>query len=576
MFTLHVANRDYTDWHFVNKTDQGNHLPATTLPATLPEAFTSLAISPLSEKLFHGDCLDEKGKLISAISRYRTKKDICGVLLTSEKSYGRENNKLLYKCVPDDEHLPCFLVPYQEKNIGFSKIKTDKYISFEIKEWISKHPIGTITNTFGVVDDIEAYIAYRIAAKEIGDSIKTLNAASIRTLRETTLGPIPYYYENTHIEDRRSSVYNIIAIDPAGCTDIDDAISIQKIPNEDSFVLSIYIANVPMMLEYLNLWPYLTTRVSTIYLPDKKMPMLPIVLSDNVCSLRQKEDRLAFVMDIHINDNSIQSINYGNVIINVNENYVYESPKLIATDYYKSIKNVISELNSNPDCKYLPTIQSSHEIIEYCMILMNRESAKILKRKKSGIFRSAVKKEAISDNNNIPSKLKMILQNVSGEYCLYDNLKPHELIAGGLDSYLHITSPIRRIVDIVNMMELLKDKFKWSKEAILFMKQKTNSIAEINAKSKAIRKLQNEIELLSEYNNNKETFYTGIVFNQTIKNDTIKNDTLFKYMVYIPKNKMLTTVLSSKNIKNYTSVAFSAHLFLDEAKMTKKIRLQML
>ena len=82
MFTLHVANRDYTDWHFVNKTDQGNHLPAT-LPATLPDAFTSLAISPLSEKLFHGDCLDEKGKLISAISRYRTKKDICGVLLTS-------------------------------------------------------------------------------------------------------------------------------------------------------------------------------------------------------------------------------------------------------------------------------------------------------------------------------------------------------------------------------------------------------------------------------------------------------------------------------------------------------------
>jgi len=572
MFILHVANRDYTGWDFVNKNDQENHLPTTTLP----ETFTSLAISPLSEKLFHGDCLDENGKLISDISRYRTKKDICGVLLTSEKSYGRENNKLLYKCVPDDEHLPCFLVPYQEKNIGFSKIKSDKYISFEIKEWISKHPIGTITNTFGIVDDIDAYTAYRIAAKEIGDSIKTLNAASIRKLRENTLGPIPYYYNNNHIEDRRSQVYNIISIDPAGCTDIDDAISIRKIPDEKTIVLSIYIANVPMMLEYLNLWSYITRRVSTIYLPDRKLPMLPIVLSDNVCSLRQQEDRLAFVMDLHIKDNSIQSINYGNVIINVNENYVYDSPKLIASDYYKSIKNIISELNSNTECKYISSIQTSHDIIEYCMILMNRESAKILKRKKTGIFRSAIKKESISEYNNIPAELKMILQNVSSEYCLYDNLKPHELIAGGLDSYLHITSPIRRIVDIVNMMELLRDKFEWSNDAILFIEQTTKSITEINAKSKAIRKLQNEIHLLNEYNNNKELFYTGIVFNQTIKNDNVKADTLYKYMVYIHQNKMLTTILSRRNIKNYTSVAFSAHLFLDEAKMTKKIRLQML
>ena len=66
------------------------------------------------------------------------------------------------------------------------------------------------------------------------------------------------------------------------------------------------------------------------------------------------------------------------------------------------------------------------------------------------------------------------------------------------------------------------------------------------------------------------------MFNQTIKNEAINNDTLFKYTVYIPESKMLTTVLSNRNIKNYTSVAFSAHLFLDEAKMTKKIRLQML
>ena len=108
-----IEKKNYTDWKFEYKNDE-------TMPATQP----TLSISPLSEKLFHGDCLDENGKVIISISHYRSKNNICGVLLTSEKSYGRENNKLLYKCVPDDEHLPCFLIPYEEKNIGFSKTKT--------------------------------------------------------------------------------------------------------------------------------------------------------------------------------------------------------------------------------------------------------------------------------------------------------------------------------------------------------------------------------------------------------------------------------------------------------------------
>jgi exoribonuclease R len=551
MATLHVANRDYTEWTFKN---------TTQVPT----------MSPLTAKLFHNDTVDPSGQFIS--SPYRTKEHICGVLLNSQKTYGRSNsgNKLLYKCVPDDPHLPCFLVPYEEKHIGFNKNRTDKYIAFKIKEWTDKHPLGVLTQTFGEVEDTEAYIAYQMANKEINESLKTLNAASLRTLREHNLDPLPLYCAGQAIEDRCS--LPIISIDPVGCKDIDDAIGIRTLPNGDS-ILSIYIANVPMMLEYLQLWPYLTERVATIYLPDAKYPMLPVALSENMCSLREKEKRLAFVMDITISPVMyISNISYTTAIVRLEKNYAYEASELIARTDYKSMLNIVRHLNTE-NFAYVEEINTSHDLVEYCMLFMNHRCAKHLMQKKSGIYRAAViKNKAQQAEAEAPAVLKHLIQNVAGEYCSYAELKPHELI--GLECYLHITSPIRRVVDIVNMYDMLKDKFQWSEEAQTFMQSWQNKIEMINQKSKAIRKLQNETELLKVYKKNKEQIYVGIVFapEERIINGTIS----YKYKVYIPATKLFTTARSHKKLKEYTTAHFSAHLFLDEAKMTRKIRIHIL
>lgn len=544
MFTLHIANRDYTEWVCENTKKE------------------TLDISPLTKKLFHGDHVDANGILMRA-SPYRTKEAICGVLLTSQKTYGRKGSKLLYKCVPDDEHLPCFLVPYEEKTIGFDKNKSDHYITFKIKEWTTKHPIGLLTNTFGKVDDMEAYVAYQMGCKDIGDSLKTFNAASLRVLREYTLDPLPVCYKNgKYIEDRRH--LSIISIDPIGCMDIDDAIGIRTIPNGDT-VLSIYIANVPLLLEYLQMWTYITDRVSTIYLPTKKYPMLPVSLSENMCSLKEKEDRIAFVMDIKMaNPWSTPEISYTSAIICVEKNYAYGAPELVAREDYKSIFKTVQQLNNQHS--YVSHMLSSHDVVEYCMLLMNHECAKILKiKKRGGIFRSATKKEEIKET--VAPGLKSILQNVAGEYS--SEAKPHELL--GLDLYTHITSPIRRIVDIVNMMNLIEEH--WSANAIAFMEkwQEQSHLDHINAKTKAIRRLQNEMELMTLYEKNPGCIYNGVVFQRS---EEAKG--LYKYRAYIPETKMLTSVLSANVYKNYAEVNFSAHLFLDEAKMTKKIRLQIL
>jgi exoribonuclease R len=562
MYTLRVANRDYTQWSFI----LDDHSPI--------ESSAGPTISPLEAKLFHGDQVDSTGKLIT--SPYRIKEHICGVLLTSQKTYGRASTsgKLLYKCVPDDEHLPCFLIPYEEKNIGFSKTRTDKYISFRLTEWTAttKHPRGLITNTFGEVEDKEAYVAYQMACQEINDSMKTLNAASLRVLRENVLKPIPLYCAEKAIDDRRA--LRIISIDPVGCADMDDAIGIQTLDDTQT-VLSVYIANVPVMLEYLNLWSVMTERIATIYLPEKKIPMLPVSLSDNLCSLREKEDRIAFVMDIHLKYMAIQNITFKSTIIRVEKNYTYEAAELLGREDYKSIVETVRDLNRY--FRYVDRIATSHDVIEYCMLFMNRECAKQLRAQKCGIFRSASKKtttqQAEQDNySKLSTELKSILQNTAGEYTTVANIKPHDLIGNGLDCYLHITSPIRRVVDVVNMLAILQPEFPWSAAAKEFMEKWQGLIPMLNKKNKAIRRLQNEMELLATYEKNKDQTYQGFIFQR----NEIPEKNVYKYRAYIPATKLLTSVLSSKDRGHYAEVHFSAHLFLDEAKMTKKIRLQII
>ena len=65
-------------------------------------------------------------------------------------------------------------------------------------------------------------------------------------------------------------------------------------------------------MDVLNLWDSFSQRISTIYLPDRKRPMLPTILSDCLCSLQEKTTRIAFTMDIFIKDGAIIDTKYSN------------------------------------------------------------------------------------------------------------------------------------------------------------------------------------------------------------------------------------------------------------------------
>ncbi|KAF6039600.1 DIS3 [Bugula neritina] len=86
----------------------------------------------------------------------------------------------------------------------------------------------------------------------------------------------------------------ICSVDPPGCTDIDDALHCRVLPN-GNFEVGVHIADVThfvrpgtaLDLEAAN-------RGTTVYLTDRRIDMVPELLSSNLCSLRSNVERLAF------------------------------------------------------------------------------------------------------------------------------------------------------------------------------------------------------------------------------------------------------------------------------------------
>ena len=94
------------------------------------------------------------------------------------------------------------------------------------------------------------------------------------------------------------------------------------------------------------------------------------------------------------------------------------------------------------------------------MILMNTECAKQMCNFNDGIYRSLSYSSSINKTSEIvmPNEISdfiKIWHSSSGNYTSFINKQKHDLMNNKEDYYIHITSPIRRLVDLLNMMKLL-------------------------------------------------------------------------------------------------------------------------
>src|SRR6202008_435974 len=106
-------------------------------------------------------------------------------------------------------------------------------------------------------------------------------------------------------------------IDPFDAKDFDDALSVRKLSN-GNWEVGVHIADVS---HYVKPGSILDKegliRATSVYLVDRVVPMLPEILSNNVCSLRPNEEKLTFSAVFELNEEAqIQKEWFGRTIIN--------------------------------------------------------------------------------------------------------------------------------------------------------------------------------------------------------------------------------------------------------------------
>lgn len=203
-----------------------------------------------------------------------------------------------------------------------------------------------------------------------------------------------------------------LTIDPTDAKDFDDALSIEKLEN-GNWEIGIHIADVSHYVKpgtILDDEAY--NRATSVYLVDRVVPMLPEVLSNNVCSLRPNEEKLCFsaVFEMDAEANVLKQW-FGRTIINSDKRFTYEGAQSVIETGEGEYKEEIITLNTlakklraerfkkgsiafeklevkfhldengNPTGVYIKHMKDSNQLIEEFMLLANKKVAEYCGKK---------------------------------------------------------------------------------------------------------------------------------------------------------------------------------------------------
>ncbi len=160
--------------------------------------------------------------------------------------------------------------------------------------WENRHvsPEGEITEVLGPAEEPSVDTLSIIRQHDLPDTFPD------EVLREAEDAPARMELPGKRV-DLRDDL--IITIDPERSRDFDDALSLQR---DGAYrVLGVHIADVShFVLPGSSLDREAYKRGTSVYLPDRVLPMLPEQLSNGICSLNPGKDRLAFSVMLKIDE----------------------------------------------------------------------------------------------------------------------------------------------------------------------------------------------------------------------------------------------------------------------------------
>ena len=339
---------------------------------------------------------NKEGEVIEILNR--AKMEFTGIVKLSER---------FAFFIPDDRKMMHdIFIPMSELNGAKNGIKAIA----EITDWPvdAKNPIGRITHILGKQGENDTEMNAILAeygfplsfpkeveheAEEISEDITSEEISRRRDFRSITT----------------------FTIDPFDAKDFDDALSYRVLEN-GNYEVGVHIADVSHYIKPDSaLDKEADERGTSVYLVDRVIPMLPERLSNGLCSLRPKEDKLCFSAVFELDENAnIITEWYGKTIIHSDRRFSYEEVQEVIENQKGDFDQEILKLNAlayklrerkfkngaisfettevkfkldetgKPIGVYVKERKDAHKLIEDFMLLANRKVAEYVSKMGKG------------------------------------------------------------------------------------------------------------------------------------------------------------------------------------------------
>lgn len=359
----------------------------------------------------------EKGEVVRIITRAR--ESFVGTVEKSTSTTGSSAGGMFV--VPDDKRMYRDIL-VSEKDAATARATPGDKVHVQLMPWTDskKNPEGKILRVIGRKGEhnvemeaivIESGFENSFPADVLQEAEEVATRERARMEEETSL---------------RADLRGIttFTIDPFDAKDFDDALSVKKLSADEVakiegaragqtlYEIGVHIADVSHYVRPGGpLDAEARKRALSVYLVDRTIPMLPEVLSNDLCSLNERVDRLAFSAIFTMNENGeILKRWFGKSTINSNKRFTYENAQEVmdkkdgpfleellilnkiahklrkvkfdagAIDFETTEVKFKLDETGKPISVYKKERLDTHKLVEDFMLLANREVAEFIYR----------------------------------------------------------------------------------------------------------------------------------------------------------------------------------------------------
>ena len=418
--------------------------------------------------------------------------------LNSKTTYGLTKKGMpLYLFVPLNPAYPSFMVSSSSKDRSTKQVALVEFL-----EWAPDRilPRGALKELLGPAGDLKAeefallWNACPWSSLTQGLTVLEDDCPSRTVLSGTTFN-----------------------IDPEGCKDIDDCITLLK--DGESWLLTITIADVASAIEELGAVDCMAAaQGQTLYRNGVAVkPMLPPFYSENKCSLVPGVPRRGVSLSLRFNEKfCLSEPIWSETLITNQTTYSYESFE--KSPHAETLGHLVSTMEGR-------TIEDPHEWIEVLMVYYNTEAAKLLLGAGVGILRTHSEPDLarLEKYAKMGPELKSLASSAA-QYTLIGSQATYEHWGLGRSAYCHASSPLRRYADLANQ-RLLKQLIRGNAKSLIV----SVPIDDLNLRAKVSKGYERDRVFLNALLSNGKRVFDAIVL------DLEEENGLAKICLWIPE-----------------------------------------